>query len=206
MLPHLFHDVQFHHYLLACDRDLATRAQQGGCQFCPGQLHQAHFYRKPRGGPEGLDEDCTRRFSFCCYLCRKRLTPPSLRFLGRGVYFGAVMLLISAMMGDASPRRRHRLRAFCGADARTLGRWRQWWAETFTQTAVWKDLSARLGLSLSSSLAIPRQFLRMAGLHSLAECIHRVLSWLLPLSTYSGGGTLDEHAVVWSLHSRRRCR
>ncbi len=206
MLPHLFHDVRFHQYLLACDRDLASRAQKGGCLFCLGPLHQAHFQRKPRGGPTGLDEDYALRFSFCCYLCRKRLTPPSFRFQGRRVYFGAVMLLISAMMGDASPRRRHRLQAWCGADARTLGRWRQWWSETFTRTAVWKCLSGCLGLSWSSSLAIPRQLLRMAGVHSLVACIHRVLAWLLPLSTCSGGGTLDEHAVSWSLNSRRRCR
>jgi hypothetical protein len=38
------------------------------------------------------------RFSFCCDRdgCRNRATPPSVRFLGRKVYLGAVVMLISA--------------------------------------------------------------------------------------------------------------
>lgn len=205
MLLRFLHHVGFHQHLLACDRDLSVQVQERGCPLCPGPLHQAHYQRKPRGGPAGLDEEFHRRFSFCCYLCRKRLTPPSFRFLGRRVYFGAVLLLISAMLGDASPRRRQRLQRLCGADARTLGRWRRWWAKTFIRTAVWAEHSPRLGLVGGSSLPIPRQLLRYQGGRSLSHAISGALSLLLPLSTCSGGWLPDEHAVPWALNSRRRC-
>jgi hypothetical protein len=183
MIHRFFHHPGFHYHLLACDRDLGVRAQAAGCSFCPGPLHQAHYPRKPRGGPEGLDEEFNRRFSFCCYLCRKRQTPPSFRFFGRRVYSGAVLLLISAMLGDASPRRRRRLQSLCGADARTLGRWRQWWAVTFTRTSVWTEQSPRLALVGPPSLPIPRQLLRHQNRRSLAEAVLGVLRLLLPLST-----------------------
>ena len=45
-------------------------------------------------------EEYAERFSFCCAVdgCRKRATPPSLRFLGRKVYLATVVTLISAML------------------------------------------------------------------------------------------------------------
>lgn len=192
MLPRFLNSLKFFRLLLDFDADMAEKAQRGGCQWCPGQLHQAHYQRKPRGGPDGLDEWFDRRFSYCCYLCRKRLTPPSFRFLGRRVYLGAILILISAMLGDASPRRRQRLQEQCGADARTLGRWRQWWAEAFSQTGVWRTFSPRLFLVWVPSLSIPRQLLRSQTRHpirkSLGDAVLWVLDRLLPLTSLTSGG------------------
>jgi hypothetical protein len=77
-------DARFHEQLLVFDRDLSAIAQAAGCGQCGGAVHAAPFGRKPRGGPAGLGRDYARRFSFCCAVdgCRKRKTPPSLRFLG----------------------------------------------------------------------------------------------------------------------------
>lgn len=188
MLHRFLRNVEFYSLLLACDKDLAAQAQELGCRRCSGQLHQAHYRRKPRGGPDELDGEFRLRFSFCCYFCRKRLTPASLRFLGQRVYLGAILVFISAMLGDASPSRRRRLQTMCGADARTLGRWRQWWSVTFSQTAVWKTISPRLALVRAPCLSIPRQLLRHLTRGSLAEAILGVLRLLLPLSSLSGGG------------------
>lgn len=188
MLHRFLWKLEFHGLLLACDRDLAEQAKESGCRQCPGQLHQAHYQRKPRGGPDDLDEEFSRRFSYCCYLCRKRLTPASFRFFGRRVYLGAVLVLVSAMLGDASPRRRQRLQALCGADARTLGRWRQWWAVAFSETAVWKILFPRFALVWPPCHSIPRQLLRHQNGGSLAKSILGVLRLLLPLSSLSSGG------------------
>ena len=131
MLQRFFSDGKFFCLLLAFDEDLAEKARLARCQFCRAPLHQAHFQRKPRGGSQDLDDQHTCRFSFCCYRCRKRLTPPSFRFLSRKVYFGVIFLLVSAMLGGASSERRRKLQEFCGADARTLGRWKIWWEATF---------------------------------------------------------------------------
>ena len=78
-------DAKFHEQLLVFDRDLAASARAARCRLCGGALHSASYDRKPRGGPAGLGQEYAERFSFCCAVdgCRKRTTPPSLRFLGR---------------------------------------------------------------------------------------------------------------------------
>ena len=127
-------DARFHEQLLVFDRDLAALTKLAGCGWCSGTLHSARFFRKPRGGPAGLGEDYAERFSFCCAVdgCRKRMTPPSLRFLGRKVYLATVVTLISAMLHGTTPARLTRLSVVPGIDRRTLARWRAWWLSTFT--------------------------------------------------------------------------
>ncbi len=93
-------DATFHEQLLVFDRDLAASARAARCWLCGGVLHAASYDRKPRGCPAGLAQEYAQRFSFCCAVdgCRKRTTPPSLRFLGRHVYLATVVTLISALM------------------------------------------------------------------------------------------------------------
>ena len=126
-----------------CDSDLAQNCRQAGCLHCSGPLHRSDYKRKPRGGPEVPDP--IYRDSFCCAQdgCRKRHTPPSVRFLGRRVYWGIVVVLVSAMRHGLKPERVQTLRQSLGIDGRTLERWRQWWLEVFVQTAFWKAARAR---------------------------------------------------------------
>jgi hypothetical protein len=81
-----------------------------------------------------LGPEYAERFSFCCAMdgCRKRTTPPSLRFLGRKVYLATVVTLISAMLHGTTPSRLARLSIMPGIDRRTLARWRAWWLSAFT--------------------------------------------------------------------------
>ena len=188
MLLRFFADGKFFELLLAFDLDLAEKARRKRCLICKANLHQAHYKRKPRGGPADLDEDHSCRFSFCCYLCRKRLTPPSLRFLGRRIYFGMIMVLVSAMLGGASPRRLERLRELCGADKKTLERWRTWWAETFNQSKFWKIHSASFALARASNISLPRLFFRTMKASSFSETLWQVLQFLLPLTSGAGPG------------------
>jgi hypothetical protein len=129
-------DAKFHEQLLVFDRDLAAAARAARCWLCGGALHSASYDRKPRGGPGGLDQEYAERFSFCCAVdgCRKRTTPPSLRFLGRKVYLATVVTLISAMLLGTTPARLARLSTVPGIDRRTLARWRAWWRSTFTDS------------------------------------------------------------------------
>lgn len=187
MLQRFLFDWKFFQFLLSLDEDLAEEARRGRCPFCHGPLHQAHYPRKPRGWGLGPDEDLDRRFSFCCYLCRRRRTPPSFRFLGRKVYVGAIMVLVSALLGDASARRRKRLRDLCGVDDRTLGRWRKWWAEVFAKSGVWQGVCAAMRLDGASTGALPLCLLHGFRRPSLTETLTVVLQHLLPL-TGGGGG------------------
>ncbi len=90
------------------------RRPRKGCS-CGGRLHSANYPRAPRGGPDHLPEEYRSRFSFCCDRdgCRKRMTPPSVRFLGRKVYLGAVVILVSAMRQGPTPRRVRELSTLC---------------------------------------------------------------------------------------------
>lgn len=49
----LLRDTSFFELLYDLDCDLAEEARAQGCP-CGGRLHQAHYPRKPRGGPVEL--------------------------------------------------------------------------------------------------------------------------------------------------------
>jgi hypothetical protein len=126
-------DARFHQQLLAFDQDLSETTRAAGCRQCGGRLHSAWFRRKPRGVPPGLGEEYRQRFSFCCAVdgCRTRATPASLRFLGRKVWLGTVVTLVTAMQQGATGGRVRRLSRTLAIDRRTLNRWRRWWLATF---------------------------------------------------------------------------
>jgi hypothetical protein len=131
--------------LLAIDQDLAEKTRKKACP-CGGRLHCANYLRKPRGTPLQLPEPQRLRLSFCCDRdgCRKRVTPPSVRFLGPKVYLGVFVILISAMRQGPTPRRVRELSLRFGADRRTIARWQVLWREHFPQTPFWKVARARL--------------------------------------------------------------
>lgn len=137
--------ADFWSFLLSIDRDLAEKARHKGCS-CGGHLHCANYPRKPRCGTETLPRQYSSRLSFCCDRdgCRKRLTPPSVRFLGRKVYLGAVVVLVAAMRQGATPRRVCELSKLIGADRSTIARWQVFWREHFPQTPFWKVARGRL--------------------------------------------------------------
>jgi hypothetical protein len=145
----MYHDLprtaRFWSFLLAVDQDLAEEIRKEPCS-CGGHLHAANYPRKPRGTPAQLPAQECLRLSFCCDRdgCRKRRTPPSVRFLGPKVYLGAIVILISAMRQGPSPRRVRELSTRFGADRRTIVRWQVFWRERFPQTPFWKTGRARL--------------------------------------------------------------
>lgn len=144
MYPTLVRDARFYAFQLESDRVILAEARSRVCVICGDVLHSSDFSRKLRGGPAGLGEDADVRFSLCCAdrECRKRVTPPSLRFLGRKVYLGAVVVVISAMRHGASPARMRKLRELFGVSRRTVERWRKWWATAFAEGPFWKAAAA----------------------------------------------------------------
>lgn len=122
---------------------------------CGGVLHRGDFRRKPRGVPEGIEAELgageprpDRRLSFCCGRegCRKRHTPPSLRFFGRRVYVGVVVVVMMAVATEAvaATAEVSRLARELGVSRRTLERWRGWWRVDFPETDVWRDARGRV--------------------------------------------------------------
>jgi hypothetical protein len=172
-------------FLLSVDQDLADRTRQKACP-CGGRLHRANYPRKPRGH-ENLPEDYDYRFSFCCARegCRKRVTPPSVRFLGRQVYLFAVVVLVSAMRQGPSPRRVRELSHLFGADRRTIARWQGFWREHLPQTPFWKSARGRLP-TLAATL-LPRSLVAaFLGGDDPCRGWGRLLLFLSPI-TIAGG-------------------
>jgi hypothetical protein len=142
----MYHDLpsgaSFWSFLFVVDQDLAGEAREKGCP-CGGRLHSADYPRKPKGTSAKLPELQCFRLSFCCdrdppKADRKRSTPPSVRFLGRKVYLGVIVILISAMRQGPDPRRLRDLSGRFGADERTIARWQTFWRDHFPQTHFWK--------------------------------------------------------------------
>jgi hypothetical protein len=181
----LLSDPRFHRLLLGFDRDLALHTQLAGCSRCGGVLHSARYWRKPRGLPAGLGDEFRQRLSFCCAIedCRKRKTPPSLRFLGRKVYWATVMVLVSAMHAGATSVPMRRLQELVGTSRRTITRWKRWWREMFVSTAFWQSARATLHAPISTD-ALPTSLLeRFTG--DPATQLLALLRFLGPLT----GGT-----------------
>ncbi len=131
MYDRIVRDASFPAALLSLDRLLAQEAKKQRCPICGSVLDVGDFARKPRGGPWDLGEEHDKRFGLCCRRegCRKRVLPPSVRFLGRKVYLSAVVVLAAVLRQGPAPYRVQRLQQLLGADRRTLQRWRKWWTE-----------------------------------------------------------------------------
>jgi hypothetical protein len=183
----LLGDASFWAFLFGVDKEFANQARQEGCP-CGGRLHCANYPRKPRGGCENLGESCGYRLSFCCERdgCRKRTTPPSVRFLGRKVYLAAVVVLVAAMRHGPSPRRVRELSQLFGADRCTIARWCTLWREHFPQTPFWKVARGRFrqGLAMAN---FPRSLFAAFIKHKDSrEEWKRLLKFLSPI-TVTGG-------------------
>lgn len=172
----------FFRFLSAIDSDLANRVRMEGCSFCGSVLHSACYPRKPRGGSVDLDTTTpTTRQSFCCDRCRRRTTPASVRFLGRRVYPGFVLILLSAMQSGVTDNLIHELRLSVGVARRTLQRWRQWWREIFVKTPYW-EIGRGNFMPTIDHAALPRSLLdRFQGADIESQLV-LCLRFLAPLS------------------------
>src|SRR3990167_6787935 len=91
----------FHLLLIAIDRELAEEARQKGCE-CGGDLHRSNYPRSPFGLPAEFRNSYEERFSFCCNTCRRRTTPPCVRYFGRRWSPAPLLLLISGLIPTAA--------------------------------------------------------------------------------------------------------
>lgn len=181
----LLRSSDFSCFLLHLDEDQARAARSRGCS-CGGPLHQANYRRKPRGGPRDLPDECTVRLSLCCAVegCRKRTTPPSLRFLARRVYFAAIVVLVSALRDGTTVRRAAQLKRLLGVDLRTLRRWREWWRSMFPVSSFWALARGRL-IPAVEPCDLPHVLLdRFIG-PTARERLVQILNFLTPISTTS---------------------
>ena len=165
--------------LLQIDKDLAAETREKGCPYCGGVLHSAGYPRKPKGFSVPFDGREIVRFSFCCSTdgCRRRVTPPSVRFLGRKRYLSAVVVL-SAMLQGLTQRRAEEL---VGVSHRTLSRWQRWWQEAFPASRFWNYGEAFFVPSLDPAHLCRDLAERFSAQSEIAGMV-RLLRFISPLS------------------------
>ena len=187
MYQDLLKDANLYRILRQLDEEIAAEAKARGCP-CRGKLHQSCYPRKPRGGPREVEDDKAyrRRLSFCCAEegCRRRLTPPSVLFLGRKVYFAAVVVLVSVLRQGPTPTRMARLEELVGVSVRTVRRWRQWWQETFVKSRWWRTARGLLRTPVDEG-RLPLSLLEAFAAEQAQKRLVHLLRFVSPLTTTS---------------------
>jgi hypothetical protein len=140
-----------------------------------------------------LDETYETRLSFCCAAdgCRCRHTPPSVRFLGRKVYLGTMVVLLTALQHGLTDKRRRALVEQLDIPPQTLARWRRWWREVFPASRCWQ---AEMGLFMPPVIVfgLPGTLLgRLAG-ETLAQRLCQLLLLIRSVTTAWSGSVQRE--------------
>ncbi len=128
------------------------------------------------------------RFSFCCCVegCRRRVTPGSLRFLGRKVFWGVVVLLVPVLRQGPTPKRVARLCATFGVSVRTLRRWMRWWREAFAASRFFVAARGRFARPLAAE-ALPGALLeQFCATGEPTQQVLAALRFLAPIATGAG--------------------
>jgi hypothetical protein len=176
-------DTNFYQLLFQIDESIAEEVSARGCD-CGGVLHSARYPRKPRGIRSALDSNYESRLSFCCAQdgCRRRSTPASVRFLGRKVYLGVIVVLITALHHGLTDQRRSRLIEQLDVPAQTLWRLRRWWRERFVQTRCWRALAGQFIPSIATN-DLPGSLLGRLTAGELSERLVQLLILVSPVTT-----------------------
>jgi len=181
MYHYLLTDARFHNSLFDLDRLIVEQVRQAQCPKCSGHLNQSNFPRKPRGVPKDTTADYHIRFSLCCSTegCRKRFTPPSMRFLSRKVYSSAVIFLIFMLKPQTDESRIETINRLLGTtlSIETLRRWRHFWTKDIPQTHTWK----RLAFSRLHAQNLPVSLLALFE-QTKAPALKMGLKLILPLT------------------------
>ncbi len=180
-------DDKFCSRLIAIDQEIAAQVKESRCPTCGGRLDRADYPRKPRGGLIAeAGETHVRRISLCCAQegCRKRVTPPAVRFFGRKVYLG-VSFLVSSLRELATPSA-SMIRSTTGIPPRTVRRWADWWKDCFSRSPFFIEASARFMPPVEKE-ALPASMFRRFPQPRLADRLLAMLLWLAPMTTASAG-------------------
>ena len=184
-------DSSFYTFLSLIDQDIAAEVQAAGCPYCGGILHSARYPRKPRGLRHLLDDSYATRLSFCCAedSCRRRTTPPSVRFLGRKVYLGVIIVLITALEHGLSSQRREQLIEALDIWPQAIARWKKWWRAVFPDSRCWQAIRGHFVPPLNTA-QLPGSLLgRLTG-DTLTQRLCHLLRLLIPITTVSWSGSL----------------
>lgn len=103
----------------------------------------------------------------------------SVRFLGRRVYLGLIVVLMSVRRTTLSAAAVQTMQTL-GVPERTISRWRHWWLQVFPTTPLWAAACARF-MPPVQTVHLPCSLIeRFTGV--AAHKAMRLLAFLTPLS------------------------
>jgi hypothetical protein len=102
------------------------------------------------------------------------------------VYLGAVVVLVTALLGGLTATRAARLRQWLGVNGRTLARWRVWWRETFVASPFWRGARGRFMPPVMTE-TLPASLLERFVGDERTRLLH-LLVFLTPLTTCAPPG------------------
>jgi hypothetical protein len=187
MSQNFLFSASFHLLLNKIDQEITDKIGLQGCLFCGNKLHKANYPRSPVGLPSQVRHYYDERLSLCCNTCRKRATPPSVRFFGQRWFPAPLLMLISALMLGINERRLQQVKRHFGitVSESTWKRWRRWWRESFQKTLFWQQSKGLAPSAIETKKFFSRSLLDVFE-GSLEEKICRLLKFLSPLT----GGVL----------------
>jgi hypothetical protein len=112
------------------------------------------------------------------------VTPPSLRFLGRKVFFGVLILLLPVLRDGPTPERLNRLCETFAVSMRTVRRWCRFWRETFVTSRVWQAARGRFAAPVRAE-AMPGSLL--GAFSEISDPESRVVAVLRLVSPIGAG-------------------
>ncbi len=183
MLHTFLMNTSVHLFLEVIDQELANDVLNKQCPDCAGSLHKANYPRSPMGISPEFRDHYSERLSFCCDTCRKRTTPPSVRFFGRRWYPAPVFMLICLLSLGINERRLSQMKRYFGLtiNESTWKRWRRWWRESFIATDFWRKEKGLVASSLEETISFPRALLKLFS-GTFDKKMELLLRFLLPLS------------------------
>ena len=108
-----------------------------------------------------------------------------MRFLGRKVYLGAVVVLASALVRGPSKTAVTKLSALLAINRRTLARWCRWWSTLFAMSRFWKSLRDRV-VPAADPAALPASVLSRMTPVDDESAVVALLRLLGPITTRPG--------------------
>lgn len=178
-------DAKFLAALGEIDASYAARVQEAGCERCGGVLDRAPYPRKPRGELGEAADSFASRLSFCCRCdgCRRRATPPSLRFLGRKVYIAVVVIVASVAGQSMALAERGRPNRVHDVPVRTVRRWLAWWQSVFAISRFWAEAKGFFATPVEER-ELPASLLARFG-GATAAAVDKTLRLTAPITTES---------------------
>jgi len=158
MLSELLKKKSLFHSLYIIDKNIAEQYRKKPCPHCGGPLHFANYPRKPRGEPNGIAEEFFIRFSLCCGKegCRRRLIPPSCRFLDKKVYWHvAILVIVSEYQNKESSI--FKVAKLFNVSRNTIARWINFYQDIFPYSPKWKRIRGQAAAFIKNN-KLPSSF------------------------------------------------